>query len=334
MITVLSYLYISFFSLRSTRKYLEAHDQKAKKFLPYTNKKSYIIFGLLAIFSLVFVIFQTKFFSDVYEHKVLHEKEITIFAHRASGMTPSNNSIEALQYSIDHQVEFVEIDVQLSKEGIPVVFHDYTYFDGKQKKYIQNTPLEELKKYDLRTKKNSNNENRETIPTLEEFLKVAKGKIQVNIEIKTTENFEMELAEKVAEIVKKTQMNREVMITSFEYKILKKIKQLLPNIETGLIITAYIGELEEIDEMDIDWLMVNNVYFSLNQSTFENFGDKKIALWSFNKNFDGSDAIYENIQGVIVDNPDKTEKKIQDFNALPLGERYYKQIENIFLLSL
>lgn len=187
-----------------------------------------------------FVLIQSIFFYLFYQEKILQSHDATIFAHRASMMMPTNNSLEALNYSIKNKVDFVEIDVQLSKEGVPVIFHDYTYFDGKQKKYIQNTPLKEIKEFDLKTNQNGSGISKESIPTLEEFLKVAKGKIKVNIEIKTTENFETELAEKVATVVQKLDMTHQVMITSFEYKILQKIKKILPNVQTGLIITAYI----------------------------------------------------------------------------------------------
>ncbi len=327
----LSYLYISFFTLRATRKYLELKEEKTENFKKYSKKgfSNYKFF--LFILFVSFTIFQSLFFYDYFHANVVKEKKVTIFAHRASMMWETNNSLEALDYSIKNKVEFVEIDVQLSKEWVPIVFHDYTYFDWKQKKYVQNTYLEELKKFDLKVYKNINKLKKEQIPTLEEFLLKAKWKIKVNIEIKTTKNFEIELAEKVAEIIKKLNMQNEIIVSSFEYKILKKIKEIIPEIKTGLIITAYIGKADEIWDMDVDWLMVNNIYYYIYEDSFSDFEDKKIALWSFSSNFSWESVIYqENINGAIVNDPVKLKDTIKRYNSLSVWEKYYKQIERFF----
>ncbi|PID83752.1 hypothetical protein CSB09_04585 [Candidatus Gracilibacteria bacterium] len=327
-----SYWYLSFFALRSTRKYLEAHGQLARKFRPYSRHYFRRYWTLFVVFFVCVFGFQSVFFYNYFHSNIIPEKKYTLFAHRASMQKGTDNSIEALIYSIQNKIEFVEIDVQLSKEGVPIVFHDYTYFDGKQKKYVQNTPLAELKNFDLRSRQNSTSLDREPIPTLEEFLKMAKGNIKVNIEIKTTKNFENELAERVAQVVKKTQMQEHVLVTSLEYSILKKIREIIPNIQTGLVVTTYIGEVEEIEDMQVDWLMINDWYYLLNKDTFNSFEDKKIALWSFDAGFDSSDFLYEKkVQGVIVDDPVKIRKEIQEYNELPIGEKYYKQIEHLFL---
>lgn len=70
--------------------------------------------------------------------------------------------------------------------------------------------------------------------------------------------------------------------------------------------------------MNVDWLMINNIYYTFYQNTFDSFSDKKIALWSFSSSFDGEDILYENIDGVIVDNPVATKKNIDEYNKLSL----------------
>lgn len=70
--------------------------------------------------------------------------------------------------------------------------------------------------------------------------------------------------------------------------------------------------------MDIDWLMINNVYYFLNKNTFDSLENKKIALWSFSSSFDGTESLYENISGVIVDNPVQTQKELENYNNLPI----------------
>ena len=49
-----------------------------------------------------------------------------IFAHRgASGYAPEN-TLEAFALAITQGADGIELDVQLTKDGIPVVIHDET----------------------------------------------------------------------------------------------------------------------------------------------------------------------------------------------------------------
>lgn len=329
--TVYSYLFVSFFTLRSTRMYLDYTWELSENRENYKDstikkyKKTFIwITTVLASFATIILYLWNYMY---YDEVILNQKKITIFAHRASMMNSTNNSIEALDYCVKNNIEYVEIDIQLSKEWIPVVFHDYTYYDWLQKKYINNTPLSELKKFDLRTNKNSEI-NKEEIPTLEEFLIHSKWKIKVNIEIKTTKNFEEKLAIEVWKVINKLDMKDEVIVTSFENKILQKIKEVVPWIQTGLIITAYVWEVEEIWDIDVDWLMVNNIYYDLNKTLFREFG-KKIALWSFEEQ-DWDYVIYDTIDWVIIDDPVNLKNKIKEYNMLSKTEQFYKHIEYWF----
>lgn len=317
MVTALSYLYISFFVLRATRKYLEFTGEIADTLQVYSswkfkNLRVYVVLAFLA-----FSGFQGLVFYDYFREFILPDKKLTIFAHRASMAQDTNNSLPALKYSIEQKIEFVEIDVQLSKEGIPVVFHDLTYFDGKQNKYVSNTPLAELKQFDLKTKKNTQNPE-VSIPSLEEFLKFSKGKIKVNIEIKTKKNFQMQLAESVAEIINKLDMKDEVMVTSFDYAILQRVEEIVPKIQTGLVVAAYVGQIEEINDIDVDWLMVNDMYYALHKKQFQALENKKISLWSFETSYTGEDALYfDTVDGVIIDDPAALKKEMEKYNTLP-----------------
>lgn len=72
----------------------------------------------------------------------------------------------------------IELDVQLSKDGVPVVFHDYTLErmcrrEGK----ICDYTWDELRTFKLL-------DSEETIPRFEDVLKIIKGKVPVIVEIK------------------------------------------------------------------------------------------------------------------------------------------------------
>lgn len=57
-----------------------------------------------------------------------------IFAHRgASGYAPEN-TLEAFALAITQGADGIELDVQLTKDGIPVVIHDETSTELQKKR--------------------------------------------------------------------------------------------------------------------------------------------------------------------------------------------------------
>lgn len=333
--TIFSFLFVSFFTLRATRLYYQHHNKIATVYQSYKERKYLVykrplIIGLSIITTLSIFIGYYLFYW--YFYSIIHiPNQGHIFAHRASLVTPTNNSIPALKYSIENQIEYVEIDIQLSKDNILVLFHDLRYNDGKIDKYIINTPLEDIKKYDLLTWENQW-QPEVAIPTLREFLQVAKNNIKVNIEIKNSEGFEDIINQKLSLLIQELSLEKQVIITSFNYKVLEKIKQNIPEIETGLVITAYIWEINDIKKYNVDWIMVNNIYFDIYKDEFLSF-PQNIVLWSFTNDFNGEIMLYEDIQGVIVDDPLETKKMIKRFHNLSDTQKIYESIEYYFFQS-
>ena len=69
-----------------------------------------------------------------------------VFAHRgASGYAPEN-TLEAFLLAIEQGADGIELDVQLSKDGVPVVIHDETVdrVTG-QSGFVKDFTLQELK---------------------------------------------------------------------------------------------------------------------------------------------------------------------------------------------
>ena len=153
---------------------------------------------------------------------------LTDYAHRGlhSGTIPEN-SLKAFQNAVDNGYG-IELDVQLSKDGEVMVFHDYTLIrmTGVEKK------LNELTKDELKTLSLKN--TTETIPTFDEVLTLVDGKIPILIELKG-EDFDTRLCEKVADRLR--QYNGKYCIESFNPLLIKKMKKFLPNVFYGQLYT-------------------------------------------------------------------------------------------------
>jgi glycerophosphoryl diester phosphodiesterase len=104
-----------------------------------------------------------------------------IIGHRgAKGLAPEN-TLAGITFALNRRVDWIEIDVQSTKDGETVILHDRTLYRiardrGRAKRYT----LAELKKLATRSG--------ETIPTLEEVLKLVGRRAKLDIELKDTES--------------------------------------------------------------------------------------------------------------------------------------------------
>ncbi|MCH9613782.1 MAG: hypothetical protein SP1CHLAM54_07910 [Chlamydiia bacterium] len=74
---------------------------------------------------------------------------VEIIAHRGASIECHENTLQAFRVAMQIGADYLECDVHLSKDGVPVVVHD---FDVEGKKIVEQT-REELKKYQIPTLK-------------------------------------------------------------------------------------------------------------------------------------------------------------------------------------
>lgn len=138
----------------------------------------------------------------------------------------------------DMQADMIELDVLLTKDHVPVVMH---YPDLSMRStgtgQVSSVNYSEIKKIDAGGWF-SDKFKGEKVPALEEVLEWASGKISLNIELKPEAFRDVtkgSAEEQVADMVHKYKMENHVLISSFEYKSIMRMKLLAPNISTGLL---------------------------------------------------------------------------------------------------
>lgn len=149
-------------------------------------------------------------------------------AHRGYPKKFPENTLSSFQAALDLGYTHLELDVQLTKDGVPVVFHDWTLermTDGTGN--LRDYTLSELKW--LRVA------GSEQIPTLEEALCLLKGKVIVDIELKKMGNMYPGLEQIVLDMLASMGMREKSLITSFDHFALEKVRELNDQIDIGLI---------------------------------------------------------------------------------------------------
>ena len=165
-----------------------------------------------------------------------------IIAHRGASAYYPENTMAAFRGAVDMTAEMIELDVMLSKDGVPVVFHDErlnVHTDGRGK--VSNHTVKELKKLDAGSWF-SEEFSGQKIPTLEEVLKFAADKIALNIEIKTeavSDQLHNGVEEKSLELVEKYGMEEHVLFSSFDYRAVEHLRELDSDISVALLHNNY-----------------------------------------------------------------------------------------------
>lgn len=137
------------------------------------------------------------------------------------------NSIASFKKALKYNYS-IELDVQLTKDNILIVFHDsnlkrMTGID----KLIQETNYEELKELKLLNTK-------EYIPTLDEVLNLVDNKVLLDIEVKKTKKIK-----EITNILKDKLKNyNNFVLKSFDPRIVRSLKNNISNTEVGYLIDS------------------------------------------------------------------------------------------------
>lgn len=161
-----------------------------------------------------------------------------VIAHRGASAYYPENTMAAFRAAADMRAEMVELDVLLSRDGVPVVFHDIeldAHSSGQG--MLSSYTLEQLKALDAGSWFDKGFAG-VSIPTLEEVLAFAAGTIALNIEIKTEavlDQYEGGVEEKCLRLVEKYNMKGHVLFSSFDYRAVVHLKELDPAVSVALL---------------------------------------------------------------------------------------------------
>lgn len=224
---------------------------------------------------------------------------IDIVAHRAGAMFAPENTIAALHEAIDSKADYAEIDVQETKDGQLIVMHDANFErTAGVRKNVWDVEFNELRQYDagIRTAYRYKDEK---IPTLEEMIQEAGNNIKLMIELKST-GHEQNLEQRTVDLIRQYQYQEQCMVVSMDRKILKKIKELAPEIKTGLISAVAYGSLENMEEADA--FSVEATFVTRNMISRLKANGKPIYVWTLNNEKSIRKYVEMGVDGIITDN--------------------------------
>lgn len=237
-----------------------------------------------------------------------------IIAHRGfSGKYPENTLL-SFEKAVEASCDAIELDVQLTKDGTLILFHDDS-FDRlvRVKGYLKDHNWTDLEKYHIRKKVRGKTISA-PIVSLETYLIWAKDQnIMTVIELKNNLHPYDGMEEKLIELIRKYKIEDRILFCSFQKQSLLKLKSLAPHIPCG-----YLTKLKK--EEDLSWIKKEQIEFvhpkftrlwPWNLHRLKKL-EVRISPWTVNHSIFmryllGIGTLY----GIITDRPDKL-KKILD----------------------
>ncbi|MFC2949330.1 glycerophosphodiester phosphodiesterase [Virgibacillus sediminis] len=196
---------------------------------------------LFSILSIAFVslgMFAMPAMAAEGEVSMREQQQIINVAHRGASAHAPENTMAAFEKGFEMKADYVEIDVQMTKDGELVLIHDTTVdrtTDGTG--LVGDFTLEEIRQLDAGSWFGEEFAG-EKVPTFEELLDAYRGKVGILIELKAPELYPG-IEEKVAEALKERNMdktaNGKIVIQSFNHESVKKSKELLPELPHAVL---------------------------------------------------------------------------------------------------
>lgn len=253
-----------------------------------------------------------SFFKDVYQPA--HEVEIV--AHRAGGFARPENSLSGLEYATKVGADWVEIDVQRTKDNHYILNHDDTFARaaGTPRK-AQDLTLKEVKELNI-----GKDGKTERVPELREFLEAAKGKMKVIVELKGA-TADQRMGDDVVALIRELGMAEETMLMSLDYSLVSYLDEKYEDVEVGF---AYFLSFGDVTQLAGDYLVLEEGEANASRLFTLGVTGRKTMVWTVNTPEGMERFVTEDVSGIITDDPESLKYQIARARNETTAERIFR----------
>lgn len=207
---------------------------------------------------------------------------VRIWAHRGCSLRFPENTLEAFAAAAALPgITGIELDVQLTRDGVPVVIHDETVdrtTDGTGA--VQGYTLEELKRLSIQGVHGTET----AVPTLEEVFGLLEASCRergllINLELKNSRIRYEGMEEKVIAMAARFGLGENVVYSSFSPESMGLIKRLNPAAETGILGKDAMACLKAMKEMNADAIHPSAAGLPLEQGEIRRISGVPVRVW-------------------------------------------------------
>ncbi len=216
--------------------------------------------------------------------------------------------MKAFRKAIELKADFIEFDVQESKDGEIIVIHDptTTRMSG-QDHLVKELTLRELKTLDMG--------EGESIPTLQEVLKLAKDRINLLCEIKSTG-----ISNKIIKLLQQENLVETSIISSYLINELQEVQKLEQNIKLAINVrTSRWLKRHAQKAIENDFYAIHPYYALVDEDYIKFAHDIGLVInvWFVTDEVDKSDIekmVEIGVDGIIANNIEQVRSFIRNLN--------------------
>lgn len=227
------------------------------------------------LFVLGFIVFSFIHTNTLKE--TVYQPMTKIVAHRGYSAVALENSLASLEAAAEAGADMVEMDIQETKDGKFVVYHDKTLRRlAGDSRVVGEMTFDELMEVTL-----SDGYYSEPLPSFEEYIDYAKTlNIRLLVETKTYGHESAEMEENLVKLLHDKEVAYEYVVQSLDIEHLRKLQKIDPLIPTSDVIALNVGRLPKTPSQFLsleDFSVTKKLVQNANQQ------DKKIFVWTVNK---------------------------------------------------
>ena len=271
------------------------------------KKKSRVLLFLSTLLVLGIIVFNGF---TLYSNGV--NNNIKTIAHRGYVEKGVENSIEALEAAAKAGVDYVEMDVLMTKDNKFIVMHDYNLkrLTGINKK-VQDMTYNELVGLPI-----SQSGHTSKIPSFEEYVKRAKElNIKLVVELKPHGGEPNNYVDIFIEKVKELNIENNYKYMSLDLKVMEELESKAPQLETGYIIPFQFGKFSN---NNVDFFAIEDFSFSNTLVEQAKSQNKSVYVWTINDPSLITKYLQSPANGIITDEPvqvRETKEKLEKNNS-------------------
>ena len=232
---------------------------------------------------------------------VLGLADPVITYHRGYSSRAPENTMAAFEAALEDGSPRIELDVQMTADGVAVVTHDTSLrrCTGCNAN-IYDLPYAQVQQLDA-GRWFHRQFTGAYIPTLEEVLALCKGKAELNIEIKPS-TFTPTLEAETVRLIHAYDYGADCVVTSQNYETLCKVKELDPELTTGSILALGVGTYYDLPAAD--FFSVESTFITAGMVQQIHLRGKTISAWTVNRQQDAEKLLQLGVDDLITDKPE------------------------------
>lgn len=242
-----------------------------------------------------------------------------IYGHRGAKGEAPENTLPGFIHTYRHGIRHFEVDVQLSRDGEPVLVHDLTVDrTTREKGKVANYTAKQLAAMDARHG-GPPWPHKAGIPALQDMLHICPDFKHLQLEVKTDSRQRLNvLCNRLVELVQRHHWYERVTLTSSDNWFLQEVKRRDRHITTGLVAEKrFPNALSVARRLRCDYLCLSWKLCSRSLVEQAHLLGIHVSVWTVNRIHDMLSLEAKGVDSVITDYP--TSFQIYSENRLRLG---------------